>query len=166
MLLNSEIHNEMLLRLTGGIPVRTALFNFENNFYAALLNAPDMSKVIIIPSNWEEMDQPTLEFVMAHETGHHALGHVTNVEPVGSDLDKAREGLFREFEADEYAASVVGRKQAIDGLKGTMKWFEKHGLFLNKIELNGTLVIRMVALVFPYTKWKKTVLTVAFLGAR
>lgn len=167
MLLGNIIDDNRLTKLTGGIQVRPAFLDLDRNFYASILD-DGVSRVIVVPSNWKEMDQSTLEFVMTHELGHHELRHVSAdaTAPTGSKIEVAKKGLYQEFEADEYAALKVGRKQAMDGLKGVIQWFDKHGFFMDKTKLNGTLVIRMVALMFSSVKWKKAVLAVAFLGAR
>lgn len=69
------------------------------------------------------LDSPIRDFVLAHELGHIKLGHLNKGvgEPFLVHCMKRAFGnkviINREYEADVYAASVVGNDKAIEALQ-------------------------------------------------
>jgi hypothetical protein len=68
-------------------PSAFAHFDFEG-----LLDKPEMAKA------WDKMSSNAIAFVIAHEVGHHVLGHCDN--PLPKDPDKLRQ---MELDADAWA---------------------------------------------------------------
>ena len=88
-------------------------------------------------SKFATLDDQVKEFIIYHEIGHVNYNHLAK-----SHRKKLNEVFREEFEADEYAASIVSKYTALYALYDLIK----HAGFLSKIEL----FVRMLHIAIKY----------------
>ncbi|WP_226086697.1 hypothetical protein [Mesobacillus sp. S13] len=94
---------------------------------AALANFEDGSCCIIIGDSFEKCSADIQEFILLHEIGHSECQHKSSTMGAGYSSQQvmdiyteerlAGKHLQSEFEADEYAAIVMGREVALKALE-------------------------------------------------
>lgn len=94
------------------IPIyKNASFMLNNGIYGACCVKDFLGNYYIVIDNlFSLLDKDSQEFLLCHELGHYRRGHLEDV--FGTVVD-----LNNEFEADEYAAELIGYQKAIDALK-------------------------------------------------
>ena len=94
------------------IPIyKNASFMINNGLYGACCVKDYLGNYYIVIDNlFSLLNKNTQEFLLCHELGHYRRGHLEGV--FGTIVD-----INNEFEADEYAAGLIGYQEAIDALK-------------------------------------------------
>lgn len=93
----------------------------NGSVFAAILETDDGSPIVITDALYDQLDDTTKKFIIAHE-----IGHIMN--PVIDDRDEYERWedeiledysveLESEYKADEYAAKIVGVEAAIHAMK-------------------------------------------------
>ena len=94
------------------IPIyKNASFMLNNGLYGACCMKDYLGNYYIAIDNlFSLLNKNTQEFLLCHELGHYKRGHLEGV--FGTIVD-----INNEYEADEYAAELIGYQEAIDALK-------------------------------------------------
>lgn len=81
----------------------------------------DVNRNIFVDDKFMSLDDNTKQFIIYHEIGHEVYKHLENI----SKFDTFKRGIpvinksvvNKEFEADNYAASIMGTDNVIEALK-------------------------------------------------
>jgi hypothetical protein len=96
------LRNNQLLKHFNVVIGCLSVLDFDGN--------EDYDYMIAIDNGWDGLEEETKKFVIAHELGHKALHVNQMVTGIGRDISL-------EYEADEFAAKIIGVENTIEALE-------------------------------------------------
>ena len=131
--LSGKVHSISHLTLPGDIEcihVKSSLVVSHVGAIIAIMTysvGEDGTDLTLITDHlYDQLSQTGKDFILAHETGHIVLGHIGTASEANGAIASATEmdGLIqktrniqREFEADAFAVSVLGKDKVLNAMK-------------------------------------------------